>query len=230
MNSPQIYVNPEVAAVIRLHEDIFTDPFRRLAVRDQLERQADRIVEAHRARKKAVATHITCWHPQLVGHSADEILDSPFTVTDACETMAREYGFRDWDDVQSSGCEPPSFEFEAAVDALLDGDEKTLRRQLEANPKLLRERSSYGHRATLLHYVGCNGVETHRQVVPRNLAQLAHCLLELGADVNATARMYGGGCTTIALLVTSAFPAEAGVTDEVVQVLVDAGAEVERDG
>jgi hypothetical protein len=64
-------------------------------------------------------------------------------------------------------------------------------------------------------------------VVPRNLAEVTQILLNAGADVNATAEMYGGGSTTIALLVTSSHPAEAGVVDEVIEVLLDAGAETD---
>ena len=54
--------------------------------------------------------------------------------------------------------------------------------------------------------------------------QLAYVLLEMGADVNATANMYGGSSTALGLLVTSNHPARAGVTGEVRQVLLDAGA------
>ncbi|NNE01456.1 MAG: ankyrin repeat domain-containing protein, partial [Pirellulaceae bacterium] len=77
---------------------------------------------------------------------------------------------------------------------------------------------------TLLHYCGSNGVETYRQVVPTNLPQLTQLLIDAGADVNATAEMYGGNCPTLGLLITSAHPAEAGVVDQVVQILIDAGA------
>jgi len=41
--------------------------------------------------------------------------------------------------------------------------------------------------------------------------------------VNATANMYGGS-TALGLLVTSDHPAKAGVTSDVLKVLVDAGA------
>ncbi len=108
---------------------------------------------------------------------------------------------------------------------MLEGDVNALRGLLERKPSLVHERSEFGHRSTLLHYVGSNGVETHRQRVPHNLAEITQTLLDAGADVNATAEMYGGGSTTIALLITSSHPADAGVMDEVVKVLVDAGAE-----
>ena len=116
----------------------------------------------------------------------------------------------------------PAFEF--AVDTLLGGDVETLRSLLTGDPSLVRRRSGFGHRATLLHYVGSNGVETYRQRVPLNLAEITNLLVEAGADVNATAEMYGGGSTALGLLVTSDHPAKAGVCGDVLKVLVDAGA------
>ena len=92
------------------------------------------------------------------------------------------------------------------------------------DPSLVHRRSSFGHRSTLLHYVGSNGVETYRQRVPMNLAEITRLLVEAGADVNATANMYGGGSTTLGLLVTSDHPAKAGVTGDVRKVLEAAGA------
>jgi hypothetical protein len=77
---------------------------------------------------------------------------------------------------------------------------------------------------TLLHYVGSNGVETYRQKVPLNLAEITRLLVDAGAHVNATANMYGGGSTALGLLVTSDHPAKAGVAAEVRRVLMDAGA------
>jgi hypothetical protein len=151
-----------------------------------------------------------------------------FTLDDARATIAREYGFADWADVEQRGTEPPDRDFEAAVDALLSGDLNGLRDLIEQQPSLVHERSRFGHRSTLLHYVGSNGVETHRQVVPRHLAEVTQILIDAGADVNAAAEMYGGGSTTIVLLMTSSHPAEAGVMDEVVNVLVDAGAETDN--
>jgi hypothetical protein len=99
---------------------------------------------------------------------------------------------------------------------------------LFTDPSLVHRRSSFGHRSTLLHYVGSNGVETYRQKVALNLAEITRLLVEAGANVNATANMYGGGSTALGLLVTSDHPAKAGVSGDVLKVLVDAGAK--RDG
>jgi hypothetical protein len=220
----QVYVSEKVRDVERLHRDLFTDSFRQLPIRDQLDRQAYRIVEGHKAGDRAVVTHITCWHPRLVCHSADEIMNSDFTLDDARQTIAREYGFTDWSNVEERGANPPDREFELAVDTLLSGDVEKLRNLLSSNPSLVQRRSSFGHRCSLLHYVGSNGVETYRQRVPLNLAEITRLLVDAGADANATAGMYGGGSTALGLLVTSDHPAKAGVTGDVAKVLVNAGA------
>jgi hypothetical protein len=219
----RVYVSDQVREVERLHCDLLTDAVRQLPIREQLDRQAHRIVQAHKAGDRAVVTHITCWHPKLVCHSADEIMNSDFTLDDARQTIARECGFADWSDVEARGANPPDPDFELAVDTLLRGDVETLRGLLTGDPSLIHQRSSFGHRSTLLHYVGSNGVETYRQRVPMNLAEITRLLIEAGADVNAKANMYGGS-TALGLLVTSDHPAKAGVTGDVLKVLEDAGA------
>ena len=150
-------------------------------------------------------------------------MTSSFSLNDARQTIAREYGFADWSDVEARGANSPDPAFELAVDTLLSGDVETLRGLLTGDPSLIHQRSSFGHHSTLLHNVGSNGVETYRQRVPMNLAEVTRLLVQAGADVNATANMYGGS-TTLGLLVTSDHPAKAGVTGDVHKVLVDAGA------
>lgn len=219
-----VYVSDQVREVERLHHDLLTDAMGQLPIRDQLDRQAHRIVEAHNAGDRAVVPHITCWHPTSVCHSADDIMGGEFTLDDARQTIAREYGFADWSDMEARGARPPDLDFELAVDTLLRNDGEKLRGLLTDDPSLIHRRSSFGHRSTLLHYVGSNGVETHRQRVPLNLAEITPLLVNAGADVNATANMYGGGSTALGLLVTSDHPAKAGVTDDVRKVLEAAGA------
>jgi len=221
--APQpVYVSEWVSEVERLHHELFTDDFLSLPIRVQLDQQAHQIVTAHNAGDRAVVPHITCWHPKLVCHSAEDIMGSEFTLDDARETIAREYGFTNWADVEARGANPPDPEFENAVDTLLRGDVEELSQLLAGDPSLVHRRSSFGHRSTLLHYVGSNGVESHRQRVPLNLAEIAQVLVNAGADVNATANIYGGS-TTIGLLVTSDHPATAGVTADVLKVLEAAG-------
>src|SRR5689334_23169869 len=62
----------------------------------------------------------------------------------------------------------PTARFEAAVDAVVSGDEATLDRLLRAHPELIHARSRRRHHSTLLLYVGANGVEGFRQKTPKN--------------------------------------------------------------
>jgi len=115
--------------------------------------------------------------------------------------------------------------FEEAVEAVIDGDIATLNRLLRANPDLVRARSSRPHHATLLHYVGANGVEDERQRTPANAVEVATLLLAAGADVNARADMYGGS-DTLGLVATSIHPLKAGVQDALMTLLLARGATV----
>ncbi len=105
------------------------------------------------------------------------------------------------------------------------------------HPGLVRARSTrvtHGdppvHGATLLHYLAANGVEDERQRSPRNAPEIAKLLLEAGADPNALCSAYGSRCTTMALLVSSTPPADAGVQVPLVHVLIDHGAAVTPQG
>jgi hypothetical protein len=154
-------------------------------------------------------------------------------LADAQFVLARSHGFVNWatfaahlDALTRGATETAAFE--AAADAIVHGDETTLRELLRANPELIRARSAREHRATLLHYVSANGVEGYRQKSPPNAVRITELLLEAGADVEAEADVYGGGCTTLGLVATSTPPREAGVQIPVLQVLLDHGAQMEH--
>ena len=75
--------------------------------------------------------------------------------------------------------------FSKAVQAITSGDEPGLLALLQAHPSLIHERAPCAHQATLLHYVGANGVEV--QLSPKNAPAIARILLEAGAEVDAVA-------------------------------------------
>ncbi len=116
--------------------------------------------------------------------------------------------------------------FESAVDAVVAGDAPPLRRLLEAEPRLVAQRSDRPHEATLLHYTAANGVEEERQRTPANVVEIARLLLDAGADANAEANLYGGGATTLHLAATSVHPERAGVQEELLAVLLGRGAKI----
>ena len=161
---------------------------------------------------------------------------------DAELTVARRYDFGDWgclaqyvDGVSLS--DSPVHRFEAAVEAVVGGDLAGLGRMLVADPNLVMARSARVthfdppvHRATLLNYLAANGVEGHRQRTPPNAVAIATLLLDAGAEVDALADLYGGQCTTMSLLVSSAHPAAAGLQIPLAETLLDHGAALEPRG
>ena len=105
------------------------------------------------------------------------------------------------------------------MDAVVLGRLEELDSLLADAPDLVSRRSSYGHRATLLHYTAANGVEIRRQVVPANAAEITARLLDAGADPAARSHAYGATPDTLAMLKSSAHPRAAGVAEEIERVL-----------
>jgi Ankyrin repeats (3 copies) len=117
----------------------------------------------------------------------------------------------------------PIAQFEEAVYSIVNGDTATLERLLHENPDLTQARSPRKHYATLLHYVGSNGVEYFRQKCPKNIVAITKMLLQAGADVDAVADIYGKS-TTFGLAATSIHPVLAGVLIPLLETLLAAGA------
>ena len=218
MKTP-VYIAPEVAQVSELHPYLADSAFMALPIREQIAMQARTLHAAHEAGDARIGMHVMCWWPGSEGLTLDEVLTSEFSDADAGLTMCREYGFSDWNAVESSGDLTPNPAFEQALEEMLAGKVKVLRSQLDQAPQLAKERSRYGHQSTLLHYLGANGVESHRQRTPLNAATMAALLISRGASKKAEANMYGGGQTPYALARTSAHPHNAGISDQLNRAL-----------
>src|SRR5882762_8635805 len=136
MRNNDVYVDPKVQKVIRLYSDLLVREFYSLPIRRQLEFQADRLTEAHHNRDDSVCFQIASWHPDLVGKSDGWILDHAFGADDGKITIAREYGFKDWDEVQSIQDRQSDVGFEIAVNTMLAGNLSSLKEQLRETPDL----------------------------------------------------------------------------------------------
>lgn len=153
-------------------------------------------------------------------------------LADAQFVIARAHGFQSWPKFvkhlgalkqkNSSTCK-----FELAAEAIIKGDLATLKRLLRADPELVQQRSTREHQSALLHYVSANGVEGYRQQTPKNAVKIAGVLLDAGAEVDATADVYGGGATTLGLVATSIHPERAGVQEALMQLLLERGANID---
>ena len=224
-------------------------PFR--ASLDEYEKQAVTLFDAWTAGDPAAMQIVRQRHPRFLDPripwlprrmSDAEFRSVPLELPDARLTVARWYDFESWshlaehvEAVTRDGS--PVCLFESAVEAVIDGDIATLARLLREHPELVRSRSARVtpfdpavHRATLLHYVAANGVESYRQRTAPNAVDIARLLLEAGAEVDAFADMYGGRCTTLSMLVSSSPPAEAGLQVALTETLLDFGAAVEGRG
>jgi ankyrin repeat protein len=150
-------------------------------------------------------------------------------LADAQFFVARGHGFASWPKFTRhleglKRAHSPVSNFEAAADAIVDGDLETLEKLLNENPSLVRSRSSREHRSTLLHYVSANGVEDFRQKTPKNIVEITELLLTSGSDVNAESDAYGGRSTTLGLTATSWHPENAGVQLPLMEILIKHGA------
>jgi Ankyrin repeats (3 copies) len=150
-------------------------------------------------------------------------------LADAQFFLAREHGFLSWPKFAAQvraleHTQSPVTSFEAAVEAIVEGDEQTLAALLRKDPALAKARSLREHHSTLLHYCSANGVEDFRQRTPGNIVAIARMLLDAGADVNAESEAYGGSSTTLVLTATSVHPERVGVQIRLMELLLDRGA------
>jgi hypothetical protein len=222
-----VFVSEPVAQVLRLYEGLVDEQAWTRTGWEQMERLAARLLDGHRERLPGAAVELHNWLPTAGRRSTQELFDLSLSHGDALETVARAHGFGNWREAQSAGQKPGDPIFERAIEDLLLGDIPGLSRALDRTRDLVARRSHYGHRATLFHYLAANGVETYRQRVPLKASTIATILVERGADVLATASMYGKIQTTRGLLLSSGHPRAAGVTDEVLAV-IDGAAQKRR--
>ena len=219
MAGTPVYVAPAVAAVRELWDrsGARAEP----AIKPQLSGFADAIRAAAAAGEDAADVLVRNWLTAPRWRSDQGSPDAELSSAGALSSpqaqliAARDHGFTSWSDVGGT-CDPI---FELAVDAVIGGRIEELGRLLDDSPDLVRRRSAYGHRATLLHYTAANGVEIRRQVVPGNAAQIAARLLDAGADPDAALHAYGGTFDTLSMLRSSAHPRDAGVAAELERVL-----------
>ncbi len=218
-----VYCSSDVDAVDQLFEYLWEQLPADVGIEQLLDEQAKCVLQAHRDRQRAAYVMISNHYKPLAGVGVDKTYASPFSLDDARLVMARDHGFSSWKSViHESGQLDEGFE--EAIDALVHGEFRHLKLMLKEHPQLVTMQSSYGHRATLLHYVAANGTEIRRQKVPSNAPEMAQLLLEFGANVDAKAKVYGGEFDTAALLSSSAHPKEAGVARDIAYVLTKAGA------
>ncbi len=197
---------------------LLTDIEKHASIKDHLTVVAQRMFQGMKEQNEAVWSQVNNYNPLHLGKGKEELRKLSWNLEDAQHTVANEHGFKNWEKIPDI---PYNLLFEQAVNALLKGDLTTLKKLIQKDASLLSARSLYGHKATLLHYCGSNGVELWRQKVPYNLPEIVQYLLDEGADETAKMNVYGGEFTTLQLLQTSAHPKAAGLLDQLVPLFKD---------
>ena len=239
-----MYPNPQDAVPLPPRPDL-----------EQYRKRAKELVKACRAGGDAITAWATTWvdallalQPDLPDHARKDAgrragqvaafasgrLGAECVLSQAQFVLARAHGFASWTKLVQhiealAGGDRNVSAYERAAEAIVNGDLATLERLLKEQPGLVRERSTRDHNSTLLHYVSANGVESYRQKTPPNILAVARALLDVGAEVDAEADVYGRGATTLALAVTSSHPRAAGLQIPLADLLVERGARVDRD-
>lgn len=95
---------------------------------------------------------VMTWWPKAQGRPVEQVLGSDFT--DAALTLAREYGFADWDAGRALGDMTLDPGFKTALDHIIAGELAALRSDLRNILQLATARTPFGHQSTLLHYLG----------------------------------------------------------------------------
>jgi Ankyrin repeats (3 copies) len=239
-----MYPNPAVAIPLPPHPNL--EQYRKLA-KDLV--RACKTVDSEAIRKwstqwlETLATHMDLEGPpdlrnwfrhqpnQVAAFALARLSNSKCALADAQFVIARVHGFKSWSifakhiEALTSASSPVS-QFEAAADAVINGDIAALERLLLEDPNLIQAHSTREHQATLLHYVAANGVENFRQKTPKNAVEVAELLLKAGAAVDAPNGTYGRG-TALGLVATSVHPWLAGVQNGLLEMLLDHGASVD---
>jgi hypothetical protein len=196
---------------------------------DVFEREIAWLIDAHRARSPEAAIlirHAGCAIGQQDPSDA-AILDASLDQEHARDAIAKLHWFGSYDEAMRRAGELVEPHFEAAADAIVDGDAPALHALLASHPDLARARSPYGHHATLLQHLAANGIESTRQwQSPKNAVEIARILIDAGSEVDASCDAYGGS-TAMGLLVSFSLTAEVGVQVALVETLLDAGAAID---
>ncbi len=218
---PEVYCHPVIKKVVALHAVLLSVYPGTLRVIDVLDQQANTLMRQFRAGDDAVGIQLSNWLPECAGMRNEETLKQELTIHHMRLAVAREHGFDSWEEAVEEGDQVLDTDFEFAVDAALSGNVKKLRQLLDLHPDLATRGSQYGHGASLLIYLAANGVETWRQVVPENAPHVMKMLIDAGADIHAVIKQYGGKHTALELLLSSAHPREAGILEEMADLLKD---------
>lgn len=207
----------EVKDIRDYYSDLISSLHESKSLGQYLSTFAERLYGAAKADHSSFITFIKNHRVDLNKETYGELKDL-FKDRDYLDLSYKIHGFKAlvaWD--REIRFEP---RFEQSVDHLLFSNLKTFKDFVKSNQNLLNARSSFGHRASLAHYAGSNGVEIYRQVVPHDLVlKMKFLKNEMQMNFNLEHNIYGGDCNLRDLIQTSAHPLNAGLAKQLLDVI-----------
>ncbi|MEM9548054.1 MAG: hypothetical protein AAGA77_18885 [Bacteroidota bacterium] len=208
----KIHKAPVVQALISYYHELLM-PKREQTILDHLSLISKALCAGLAKKVHCLYAQLNNYNPNFIGIPIENLKRREFNLSECKHTIAKEYGFDDWDNVRSLDKTMYNLAFEHCVTAITTGDLITLESILTASPSLIHKQSQYGHKASLIHYTASNGIELWRQQVPNNLVSIIRVLIENGADRQAKMNVYNGQFTAYDLYTSSAHPKDAGISE-----------------
>ncbi|MFT5570720.1 MAG: hypothetical protein ACI9RP_002777, partial [Cyclobacteriaceae bacterium] len=181
-----------------------------------LKDQVDILWEAYQSADPRSAVELKNFHPDLIGENDDVIFSKGITYADIESTVLEEYGYINWEEVKDQGV--INAKFEAVVNIVLSGNLDKMKEAIIKYPEVINEKSQFGHKAGVIHYLAANGVEIWRQYLSANSVKMMELLMEAGADPDADNNIYGGS-TLRSLIETSDHTFKSGLMDQMLERL-----------
>jgi len=171
---------------------------------------AELLWKAYSDQNPLATIEISNYHKDYLGWNTEKIFEQKLNKHDIIYTVALEFGYKNIVDMERRATVNFKANFEKAVDALISGDKETLDAAL-LDPEVVKQTSSFGHNAALIHYLGSNGIEIIRQQVPFQIEDIIKLLDSYVIDWNQKMDVYGGKYNVLQLADTSIHPVHAGL-------------------
>ena len=212
----EIFIDEEINILREMYSEIIDVHPRHSKVIDFLEEMAEKLWFHYFGGNQKASIQLGLHLPDFIEASPLKIMAAGLNKKQTDLAILLEHGFGSWGEVKYA--EKFNVEFEQAIDFMLHGDLENLKKLIHKEPKILNMTSPFGHKASLIHYLAANGIETWRQIVPKNAPDMLRLLLDSGADPDTENSIFGG-TDMMTLIETSEHAMMAGVGDEMILVL-----------
>ncbi len=195
---------------------------------DHLKYQVSDLLADYRAGQPDACQRIREFHPRFHDSSDADIRAATFTRSDACLTLAREYGFASWARLRAQVAHPtdldrPAHEriddpvFRLALGLVDDADVDGLREYLSQHPAVAHQRvtfegGNYFCNPSLLEFIAENPIR--HDVLSPDVVSVATVILEAGARTDQEALD-----STLGLVCSGRVPRECGVQKPLIRLL-----------